>query len=441
MLKSMLLAITVAVAIGASPSWSADDGGGAVLIKGAAVFDGERLLGRRDVLVSDGRIAEVGRNLRAPASVTRIDGRGRTLLPGLIDSHVHVFPTAAEDALRFGVTSEFDMFGLNDAATVQARRAQRVSYARTDKADVWSAGVGVTPPGGHPTQLVKGMGVDIPTLDAAQDPAAFVKDRADEGSDYIKVFQDESVGADGKPRFPEFTRARLGQIITAAHANGRKAVVHVSTEADARDVFELGGDAIAHMFGDAPAGPEVVAAAKANRAAIIGTLSVLAGASGDPAPARLAADPAIAPHLSPAQRGMLAAKWPSTRPQILANALESVRRFHAAGVIVLAGTDAPNPSTAHGPSIHEEMELLVRAGLSPAEAISAATSAPADFFGATDRGRIAAGKRADLVLVEGDPTREIAASRRIVGVWKNGHPVDRSRLPVMPQGPAQAAHH
>ena len=434
MLKTVLGAALALVAL-ASPRCAAAAEGGAVLIQGARVFDGERVLGERDVLVDEGRIARVGRKLKAPPGVPRFDGRGKTLIPGLIDAHVHAFPSAPEDALRFGVTTEFDMFGLNDAATVQARRAQRASYAQTSAADVWSAGVGVTPPGGHPTPLAKSMGVDIPTLADGADAAAFVKARVDEGSDYIKVFQDEAVGADGKPRFPEFSRARLGEIIAAAHANGRKAIVHVSTDADARDVFELGGDAIAHMFDDQPASPEVVAAAKTRRAVVIGTLSVLAGASGEGASARLAADLAVAPVLSPMQTGMLAAKFPRTRPEVLVNALESVRRFHAAGVTILAGTDAPNPSTAHGPSIHEELELLVRGGLSPSEALSAATVGPADFFGATDRGRIAPGKRPDLVLLDGDPVRDIKATRRIAAVWKNGYPVDRMRMPAPPSPP------
>ena len=92
---------------------------------------------------------------------------------------------------------------------------------------------------------------------------------------------------------------------------------------------------------------------------------------------------------------------------------------------ILAGTDAPNPGTAHGASIHRELELLVRAGLSPLEALRAATSVPARAFALHDRGRIAPGLRADLVLVDGDPTRDILATRNIVAIWKLGRIVDR----------------
>src|SRR5258707_1366630 len=107
------------------------------------------------------------------------------------------------------------------------------------------------------------------------------------------------------------------------------------------------------------------------------------------------------------------------------------------GARILAGTDAPMPGTAHGVSLHRELELLVHAGLTPLEALAAATSLPADAFGLHDRGRIAPGLRADLLLVEGDPGSDILATRHIRGVWKRGKPVHRSayrdRL-VQPEG-------
>ncbi|MGB1278154.1 MAG: amidohydrolase family protein, partial [Nannocystaceae bacterium] len=92
---------------------------------------------------------------------------------------------------------------------------------------------------------------------------------------------------------------------------------------------------------------------------------------------------------------------------------------------MLASTDAPNPGTLHGASLHAELAHLVAAGLTPTEALRAATAAPAEVFGLTDRGTIAEGQRADLVLVAGDPTVDIQATRHIVEVWKAGHRVDR----------------
>jgi imidazolonepropionase-like amidohydrolase len=97
----------------------------------------------------------------------------------------------------------------------------------------------------------------------------------------------------------------------------------------------------------------------------------------------------------------------------------------AAHVRILAGTDAGNPGTAPGISMHGELEYLVKAGLTPEQALAAATSVSADTFHLTDRGRIASGLRADLVLVNDDPTSEITATRDIVEAWKAGIPVDR----------------
>jgi imidazolonepropionase-like amidohydrolase len=95
-------------------------------------------------------------------------------------------------------------------------------------------------------------------------------------------------------------------------------------------------------------------------------------------------------------------------------------------VPVLAGTDSPAPGATYGASLHGEMELLVRAGLTPTQALMAATSAPARAFGLDDRGRIAPGLRADLLLVEGDPTADNLHTRRIVKIWKRG--VEAKRL-------------
>jgi len=103
-----------------------------------------------------------------------------------------------------------------------------------------------------------------------------------------------------------------------------------------------------------------------------------------------------------------------------------VARLAAAGVPILAGTDTPNPGTAHGASLHRELELLVGSGLTPQLALQAATSAPARVFGLTDRGVIEPGRRADLVLVDGDPLTDITHSRRITRVWRGGVPCDRS---------------
>ncbi len=135
------------------------------------------------------------------------------------------------------------------------------------------------------------------------------------------------------------------------------------------------------------------------------------------------------PYLTPADRRALKSGFPRSGDRIGSTRggipTDAVRKLHAAGVPILAGTDAINPGTAHGASLHRELELLVAAGLSPSQALAAATSLAADRFGLADRGRIAPGLRADLLLVTGDPCTEIKATRAIVGVWKQGQSIDR----------------
>jgi len=104
---------------------------------------------------------------------------------------------------------------------------------------------------------------------------------------------------------------------------------------------------------------------------------------------------------------------------------DNVRRLSDAGVTLLAGTDAPNPGTVFGASLHRELELLVRCGISPAQALAAATAEPARVFGLADRGRVATGQRADLVLVSGDPLTDITATRAIERIWRGGIACDR----------------
>ncbi|HEY6540202.1 MAG TPA: amidohydrolase family protein, partial [Ktedonobacteraceae bacterium] len=108
-----------------------------------------------------------------------------------------------------------------------------------------------------------------------------------------------------------------------------------------------------------------------------------------------------------------------------AHAQSMVSAFHRAGVTILAGTDAnmapASPAQIqHGEALHDELRLLVDAGLTPVEALRSATVVPAEYFGFTDRGVIEAGRRADLLLVDGDPTQDIAATRAIRSVWVAG---------------------
>jgi imidazolonepropionase-like amidohydrolase len=394
------------------------------VVKNARVFDGETLLPRATVVVRAGLITAVLANetdsAKASAGLSVIDGAGKTLMPGLIDAHTHSWGNAQREALRFGVTTELEMMG--DATLMPAHKAQRESLAQTDQADLWSAGYAVTVPGGHGTQF----GLKVPTLPPGTDAQAFVQARLSEGSDYIKLIVEDLSAFGGKTRWPTLNAMQVSTAIAAAHAAGKMALVHVSRLDAATAVLQAGANGLVHVFGDAPIDAKFLAIASARKAFVVPTLSVLAGFAGGTS-ANLADDAALAQFLSSSQRYSLRVQRPgAARPEILRTAISNVRQLHDAGVVILAGTDAGNPGTAHGASMHGELALLVQSGLSPQQALMAATSKPAQAFGLADRGRIKAGMRADLLLVEGDPLVDINATRQIASVWKNGFAVARS---------------
>lgn len=402
-----------------------------LLFRDVRVFDGERMHEATQVSVRDGLIEAVGEALPVPEGATIIDGAGRTLLPGLIDAHVHSFGEARRDALRFGVTSQLDMF--SDPGQLATARAERASLAATDRADLWSAGILATAEGGHGTQY----GMPVPTLTGPDEADAWVAARQAEGSDYIKIVREDLHVYSSERRLPTLDAATARALIESAHARGLLAVAHVSALDHAFESLRDGADGLVHIAQDAPADDRLVALAAARGAFVVPTLTVIAGMSGERS--GLADAALVGPRLSSSQRQTLTARFgDGSRPELIANARESVRRLHAAGVAILAGTDAPNPNTAYGASIHDELAQLVSAGLTPAEALAAATSAPADAFGLSDRGRIAPGLRADLLLVDGDPGGDISATTAIVGVWKNGHPVPlefaAATAATLPQG-------
>lgn len=393
------------------------------VIRNARVFDGIKFLPAADVSVEKGLIEAIGKNLKVAPGTKEIDATGDTLLPGLIDSHTHTWGNALQQALIFGVTTELDMFtDYRFAASVRKREA---AGENLNGADLRSAGTLVTVAGGHGTEY----GLDIPTLASAAEAQAFVDARLAEGSDYIKiVYQNRSVT--GGPNFPTLTKEEVAAVIAAAHRRKKMAVVHIGLQADARDAIEAGADGLVHIFEDEPPAPSFAALVKQHQAFVIPTMSINEVVSGKASGEPLLADARLSPYIDAASAASLRTTFPR-RPQSranFANALAAVSALHAAGVPILAGTDTLNPGTAHGASIHRELELLVQAGLTPTEALRSASSVPAHAFGLNDRGRIAPGLRADLLLVKGDPSTDITATRDIVAVWKTGAEADRASV-------------
>lgn len=341
-------------------------------ITNARVFDGERLTEPRTVVI-DGTI--IGED---DGGAQEFDARGATLLPGLIDSHLHLAgPETLDTLARWGVTTALDM-GFFPAELVKSLRG------RPGGADFRTPGLPAFGPDGmHATAL------KLPAEGIVRTPAdarRFVEARVAEGVDYIKGIA-EGPG-DGGPS-PEAVQ----ELVDAAHEHGLKTVLHAATLGAYPIAVATGADFVTHIPRDGVIRPEDVAAMSASGQIDIPTTMMMKSLIGDE------------DHL-----------------------FASVAALHEAGVEILAGTDAVaipglRVLVEHGEGLHQEFELLARAGLSPVEILRSATVLPARAFGLTDRGRVEPGLRADLVLVGGDPTADITATRDIRAVWCAGSPV------------------
>ncbi|MEE4637401.1 MAG: amidohydrolase family protein, partial [Wenzhouxiangella sp.] len=387
------------------------------------IFDGQAFHTSADIWVRDGSVVAMGQDLEIPASVERIEGAGDTLLPGLIDAHVHTFGQAQSDALRFGVTTLLDMF--TSPALLPESHRLREDRSQSAKADLYSAGMLATARSGHGTQF----GVPVTPVTTPEDAEDWVEARIAEGSDFIKIVI-EPGQLWGSP-LPTLNEDTVRALVDAAKARGLMALAHVSTEADAIMAIEAGIDGLVHVFADVMASDTFVELAKTEDIFVVPTTVVMAGVGGQLDLEALLAEPGIDERISQEQRqSLLQESWARLNGQaLLARSQANVRALHDAGIVLLAGSDAPNPGTAHGLSLHHELELLVDSGLSHTEALKAATSIPAEVFGLDGRGCLVQGCRADMVGVKGNPQSDIRTTRQIRQVWKNGKPVDRRFKP------------
>jgi imidazolonepropionase-like amidohydrolase len=349
------------------------------------VFDGRQLL-RPGTVLLDGD--HIGSDPEGVATV--IDGAGAVLLPGLTDAHLHLSGRPAlERLVRFGVTTALDMAN----APPEFIDSMRGIHGLTD---VRSAGTAALAPGSVHSHIpeIGRRGL----IRSAREAERFVTERFAEGSNYLKILIDLPG--------PSLDRATVDALVAIAHRLGRLVVAHALSSEAAEVAQAAGVDVLTHTPLDRP-----LDRAAADRMAAAGRM------------------------LIPTLTMMEALTSPATSPQKLAewampgasydSARTSVAVAYRAGVPILAGTDANTDvesagNFSFGDSLHHELELLVDAGLSTVDALRAATVLPAERFGLTDRGVVAPGHRADLILVDGDPLHDIRAVRSISRVWCGG---------------------
>jgi imidazolonepropionase-like amidohydrolase len=433
----------------------------ALLIGDVSVLDVESgaLAPHRDVLVVGDRITGVtpAGQAQAPAGAQTISGAGATLLPGLIDMHGHIGNASAPPwksqlpdpnrnlraYLYCGVTTVFDPADLAPAAF---ERRTQVAEGKLLGPRIFATGPMFTAPGGHPVAvldhlapwwirwyLVPRVTRQVDTPEAAR---AAVREVVGYGPDAIKLSVDRI--PDDVPRMQ---REVIAAAVDEAKSHGVRAVAHIGSTQDAVDAAEGGVAAWMHGVYKERIADDQIAPLAAFHIPMVATIVVFdsyaATGQGPRAPTPLeqeTVEPDILAAFYPVPEDDAATAYfrsylESLRAQRQAWR-DNVRRLRAAGVTMLAGSDTQTGVFA-GAGLHRELHLLTEAGLTPAEAIRAATIDAARFLAngkEPEFGSIAPGKRADLLLVEGDPTADLDALAHIRAVIKGGVPLERTAI-------------
>jgi imidazolonepropionase-like amidohydrolase len=323
-------------------------------ISNVRIFDGESVLNDNTVILKGADIQSVGGE--APAGATVIDAHGATLMPGLIDSHVHTDMNGLQDALKFGVTTELEMQG-----RWSARQRKEISR-RDDIADLRSPGMGVTPKGGHPSEYMSSSNnllirffFRFPFVENPDEAVKFVGKQIAGGADYIKIFIEDG-SCIGFPGLPVLDDKTLNAAVKEAHRQHRLAIVHVTTAEATQRAIDAGADGLGHLFFDRAPTPGLIADIASSGAFIIPTLVTLSTAFGNSA-ATLAADKRVSARLSKKWLDSLARSMNVYPQGKLEDAYAALMAIRDAGVDILAGSDVSEPipilgGLAHGASLH-----------------------------------------------------------------------------------------
>jgi imidazolonepropionase-like amidohydrolase len=379
---------------------------------GARIIDGtgKAPVEKATLVVRNGRIEAVGPSVKVPAGAQRIDASGKTIIPGLINAHGHVNDRSQLGVYaRYGVTAVFSLGGDKELELRDQTRAEQQTPSLT-RARLYIAG-------------------PIPASKTPEEGRKAVDALAAARTDIVKIRIDDQLGT-ARPMAPEVYTA----IIQEAHAKGMRMAVHIVKLDDAKAVLRLGADYIAHSVRDRDMDDETIALLKKDRAFYTPTLMREVSTFVYPEKPGFLNDPLFLRDANRAEvakvreagfqdemRKSSAAMW--YREQ-LPVAMRNLRKLESAGVQVVMGTDTGPPYRFQGYFEHMELEYMVKAGLTPMQAIVASTGTAARCLKASDQlGTLAAGRWADLIVLDANPLDDIRNTRKIDSVWIAGNRV------------------
>ncbi|RPI55556.1 MAG: amidohydrolase [Acidobacteria bacterium] len=449
----LTLAISAAACGGATPTpadapASAPAAADVLVLNNFTLIDGSGGPAVADsaLIATDGRITWIGPNseLKAPAGAPVQDLAGKFVMPGLIDLHTHVANSDVEmqDPVRFftreGVTRDLQLYasyGVTSVASLGTDQKPLVYEMRAEQrkgrptvARIFTAGRGFTVKDGFPTN--KGNVPGIPYEPSTpSEAAAQMEELAAEHPDVVKIWVDDRFG-DFKKTPIEISRP----IMEGAHKHGIKVIAHVFYLSDAKELAAAGLDAFGHSVRDRAVDAELIQLMKERGTWIIPTLYREWATFMFEKPDQLLNDPFFARGLDARQQTVLKSpeyhkaltgdKYFPRYPTVLKNAKENLKRLADAGVRIGYGTDSGVLTRFEGFGEHMELELMVEAGMTPAQVITAATKSSAEFLGQqNDLGTLEQGKWADLVVLGANPLENIRNSRQIEAVYIAGNKV------------------
>ncbi len=425
-MKRLTASIALLVTTLALPAAAQD-----LYLTGANVVDpAKREIRRANLLVLDGKIA--GEPAGAPSDFKgeTLDATGKWVIPGLVDLHTHSYgnmapgntfdstgtAVTAQRMLRAGVTAFLDLFGLEDA--LQTLR-ERQRAGEVPGADIFASLSCLTATEGHCTEY----GIPTRTMNSPEEARSVVADLALKRPDVVKVVYAPT------GRMPSVDKATLAAAIATASESGIKTVIHVNTWQDVRDAVESGASAVTHIPFD-PMPAEIPRLMVERGVRHIPTLAVETDFwhfVSDSSPLERPLARALAPeNVLAAYRNYELSEGDSARrtaaPEREKAVLASVKTLSDAGVVMLTGTDAGNFATIQGYSMHRELYKLVQAGLSPWQALAAATVDAGEFLGRSYG--VSVGDEANLVVLEASPIEDITNTESIAHVIHHGKRVE-----------------